>query len=112
MNKKTTPFPLLLVAIGGVLLSLAIFLTATRSPREAQSTQTPASALDEASIPRVSLENAKAALDAGTAVFVDVRGTVTYALGHVPGASSIPLAEVERRLNELNPDQWIIPYCT
>jgi hypothetical protein len=63
-------------------------------------------------IPRVSLADAKAAFDMGSAVFVDVRDSGSYAQSHVKGAISIPLAELPDRLNELNPSDWIITYCT
>ena len=53
-----------------------------------------------------------AAHDAGTAVFVDVRGPGAYAAGRVPGSLLIPLNEFEGRLNELDPQDWIITYCT
>ena len=61
---------------------------------------------------RLSLEDAKAAFDNGTAVFVDVRSQSSYAASHIPGALSIPLIELEPRVNELDPNQWIITYCT
>ena len=63
-------------------------------------------------IPRVSVQESKAAFDNGEAVFVDVRGVDSYAESHISGALSIPLAEVEIRLNELDPDRWFITYCT
>jgi ArsR family transcriptional regulator len=63
-------------------------------------------------VPRVTLAEAKAALDDGTAIFVDVRGDDVYALSHIPGAVSIPLNDLETRLDELDPEQWIITYCT
>lgn len=68
--------------------------------------------VSESDAPRVSLGEAKAAFDRGAAVFVDVRSESAYAESHIPGALSIPLAELESRLDELNPDQWIITYCT
>lgn len=61
-------------------------------------------------IPRVSVADAKAAYDIGSAVFLDVRDGSEYALGHIPGAISIPLAELPSRMNELDPSAWIIPY--
>lgn len=61
-------------------------------------------------IPRVSVADAKAAYDIGTAVFVDVRDGGEYALSHIPGALSIPLTELPSRMNELDPSAWIIPY--
>jgi rhodanese-related sulfurtransferase len=33
-------------------------------------------------------------------------------MSHIPGSLSIPLAEIETRLSELDPNQWIITYCT
>jgi len=63
-------------------------------------------------VDRVSPADAKAALDAGTAVFVDVRSAQEYEQGHIPGALSIPSAELEDRLGELDPNAWIITYCT
>lgn len=61
-------------------------------------------------IPRVSVADAKAAYDIGSAVFLDVRDGSEYALGHIPGALSIPLAELPSRMNEMEPSAWIIPY--
>ncbi len=61
---------------------------------------------------RVSVGNARAALELKQAVFVDVRDKAQYAQSHIAGALSIPLSEFESRLNELNKDQWIITYCT
>ncbi len=48
--------------------------------------------------------------DGGTTL-LDVRPEDEYALGHVPGALNIPLAELERRLAELPPDHLIVAYC-
>jgi 3-mercaptopyruvate sulfurtransferase SseA len=63
-------------------------------------------------IERVTLEEAKAAFDSGAAVFVDVRSESSYAERHIPGALSIPANIIESRMDELDPDQWIITYCT
>jgi rhodanese-related sulfurtransferase len=40
-----------------------------------------------------------------------VRPPAEYAAGHIEGARSIPLAELERRLGELPPDREVIAYC-
>lgn len=64
------------------------------------------------SVVRVSLEDAKAAFDAKTAIFLDVRGTENYNLVHIPGALDISLDQLEARLGELDPNAWIITYCT
>lgn len=70
--------------------------------------------LTEDEVPRVSVEQAKAALESGAAVVVDVRSAESYAAGHIPGAISIPLSEFENDLRSLplEKDRWIITYCT
>jgi rhodanese-related sulfurtransferase/predicted transcriptional regulator len=47
----------------------------------------------------------------GDVVVVDVRPQAEYAAGHIEGARSIPLDELERRLAELPPDTEIVAYC-
>jgi len=47
----------------------------------------------------------------GDAVLVDVRPPEEFAAGHIEGARSIPLDELERRLGELPPDLEVIAYC-
>jgi rhodanese-related sulfurtransferase len=48
---------------------------------------------------------------AGRAVVLDVRPAIEYAAGHIPGAVSIPLAELAERLDELPEDIEIVAYC-
>jgi rhodanese-related sulfurtransferase/predicted transcriptional regulator len=48
---------------------------------------------------------------AGTATVIDVRPAEEYAAGHLPGAVSIPLDELEARLAELPADTEIVAYC-
>jgi rhodanese-related sulfurtransferase/predicted transcriptional regulator len=50
-------------------------------------------------------------LSRGDVVLVDVRPREEYAAGHIEGARSIPLAELERRLAELPPDTEVVAYC-
>ncbi len=47
-------------------------------------------------VQRVTPEEAKAAFDSGSAVFLDVRSHTAYVQSHIPGALSIPLAEFSR----------------
>lgn len=42
---------------------------------------------------------------------LDVRPADEYRAGHVPGARSIPLRELERRLGEIPPDREVVAYC-
>jgi len=64
------------------------------------------------SIQRTSLEDAKAAFDEKKAVFIDVRSIESFTRNHVPEAISIPEAQINERLKELDPNQWIITYCS
>ena len=116
-KRKAKNFPVLLLAGGGLLLIVVAVMLGLQSGTNQASPSTPvaSSGHDEETYPeieRVSLEDAKAALDAGTAVFVDVRGVDAYNMSRIPGSLSIPLAELESRLTELDPNQWIITYCT
>ena len=42
---------------------------------------------------------------------IDVRPVEEYNAGHVSGAINIPLAELEKHLEKLDPDQEIVAYC-
>jgi 3-mercaptopyruvate sulfurtransferase SseA len=65
-------------------------------------------------IKRVSLEDAKAALENGTAVIVDVRSPEDFAASHISGAVNIPLelVEADPASIDLEENKWIITYCT
>ena len=47
----------------------------------------------------------------GLVTVLDVRPAEEYAAGHLPGAINIPLAELEQRLDELDPAQEVVAYC-
>jgi rhodanese-related sulfurtransferase/predicted transcriptional regulator len=47
----------------------------------------------------------------GDAVLIDVRPREEYEAGHIEGARSIPLDELEQRLAELPADREIVAYC-
>jgi rhodanese-related sulfurtransferase/predicted transcriptional regulator len=47
----------------------------------------------------------------GDVVLVDVRPEEEYAAGHIEGARSIPLDELERRLSELPRGGEVVAYC-
>ncbi|WP_442598258.1 sulfurtransferase TusA family protein [Neobacillus sp. D3-1R] len=44
-------------------------------------------------------------------VVLDVRESAEYAFNHIPNAISIPMGEIENRLNELNKDTEIYVVC-
>lgn len=48
---------------------------------------------------------------AGRVVVLDVRPEDEFAAGHLPGAVSIPLAELSARLAEIPPDIEVVAYC-
>ena len=52
-----------------------------------------------------------ARLARGDVVLVDVRPPEEFAAGHIEGARSIPLDELEQRLAELPADREIVAYC-
>jgi rhodanese-related sulfurtransferase len=47
----------------------------------------------------------------GSVTVLDVRPEDEFALGHVPGALSIPLGVLKKRLSELDPSKEIVAYC-
>lgn len=114
-KKKNTP--IYLFVIGGALLTIAALILLSQNSVDI-ATPEPASLADSheeetyPEISRVSMDDAKAALDGGTAVFLDVRDGDSYAASHVPDALNIPLAELKSRLGELDETPWIITYCT
>lgn len=66
----------------------------------------------EATIPRMSAQQLKAAVDAGTAVVIDVRDANSFMAGHVPGAFHIPLEYIESQTPYLPRGKTIVAYCT
>lgn len=47
----------------------------------------------------------------GLVTVLDVRPAQEYAAGHLPGAISVPLADLEKYLRALDPEQEIVAYC-
>lgn len=50
-------------------------------------------------------------LASGDAILVDVRPEEEFAAGHIEGARSIPIEELQRRLDELPADREVVAYC-
>ena len=98
--------PLFLI-LAGVVLGLAVLIVYLIGIPGSQENNNPSTGQE-----RVSLANAKQAYDQGRAVFLDVRPADSFRAGHIPGSVNIPLEELEIRANELDPNDWIIPYCT
>jgi rhodanese-related sulfurtransferase len=50
-------------------------------------------------------------LERGDVLLLDVRPAEEFAAGHIAGAASVPLEELEQRLAELPADAEIVAYC-
>ena len=105
MLKHLFPLAVLLAipAVGGTQAQS----TAPKTPAAQAAPADPA-----AEAPRISVADAKKALDAGKAILVDVRAAMSYEQEHAKGAISLPTHEVAARMSELPKDKQIIAYCT
>lgn len=56
-------------------------------------------------------EELRRRLNAGDVTLIDVRPVDEYAAGHIPGALSVPVAELPGRLRELPKRKEIVAYC-
>jgi rhodanese-related sulfurtransferase len=56
-------------------------------------------------------ELARRLQDGDNLVVLDVRPAAEYGAGHLPGAVSIPVGELRRRLAELPADREVVAYC-
>jgi rhodanese-related sulfurtransferase/DNA-binding transcriptional ArsR family regulator len=66
---------------------------------------------DRNALAPVTAEALLQAMKAGTVVLLDVRPAEEYGAGHIAGARSIPLAELEVRLAELPRRRQVVAYC-
>lgn|GEM_PF-2624802 len=101
-RRRTT----LLWSGGAAVIVIAVVLALLLSGRDAASRPT------AATLPRISPQEAYAALQSGEAVLYDVRIADAYEAGHAEGAISLPESEAMSRLPELPDDQLVIFYCT
>lgn len=59
----------------------------------------------------IALEELLERMDKGEVVLLDVRPEDEYATGHIPGAISVPMEELEMHLASLPADKEIVAYC-
>lgn len=76
------------------------------------SSQAPVIQGDKKEVPRISAEDLREKVKAGTVTIVDVRDQLSYEADHIPGALHIPLASVEANLDLLPKGKSIVTYCT
>ncbi len=63
-------------------------------------------------IPRISVGEVKARLDAGSnIVIVDNRSERSYEISHIAGAIFMPVGEIDQRYSELSGYDEIVTYC-
>ncbi len=60
---------------------------------------------------QISIDELRDRLCTGKVVLLDARPVEEYTAGHLPGAISMPVDELERRLDELPRDRMIVAYC-
>jgi rhodanese-related sulfurtransferase len=66
---------------------------------------------DRGRLEAIDLDTLRQRLAKEAVIVVDVRPEPEYRNGHLPGARSIPLAELRARLRELPTDGPIVAYC-
>jgi rhodanese-related sulfurtransferase/DNA-binding HxlR family transcriptional regulator len=66
---------------------------------------------DPTGVERVCADELAQRLADGRAVVLDVRPTEEYAAGHIAGARSVPIGELERVVDGLPQDREIVAYC-
>lgn len=59
----------------------------------------------------ISADELRARLEEGTVVLLDVRPTREFEADHIPGARSIPIDELEARLDEIPEGSEVVAYC-
>ena len=108
------------------MITLAALLVTACTQQEAGNTQvanaagtaaTPAANRAEPPMPfpdvsRISLEEAKALHDAGSAVFIDTHSPSVFAEEHIAGAINIPVSEGVPDINKIPKGKKIIAYCS
>ena len=116
-DDRQSLLPILMVIAGAILILGAVaWLVMSSRQAQARTKDIPGPVasprIPYPDIKRVSLADAKTAFDQKQAVFVDVRGDAFFEQGHIVGAVSIPENELATRLVQLDPQAWIITYCT
>jgi len=86
--------------------------TQNQAPNQAKNTKAAPAPHADDDAKRISLKDAKAAYDAGTAFFVDTRAAAAYNSEHIKGSINIAAEEVDKHLSELPKDKQLIFYCS
>jgi rhodanese-related sulfurtransferase/DNA-binding HxlR family transcriptional regulator len=95
---------------GDDVLELWLALRATSANRLAEVERAARDYLGE-DVEAVDRDELRKRMRRGDVVLVDVRPSEEYAAGHVDGARSIPIDELDDRLAELPADREVVAYC-
>lgn len=68
-------------------------------------------AQDPDALQPIDMQELRRRLEAGSVEVIDVRPEEEYESGHIAGARSVPLDELEDRIDELPDDTEIVAYC-
>jgi rhodanese-related sulfurtransferase len=66
---------------------------------------------NRAELEAISAEDLVERMQSDSLVVLDVRPPEEYRAGHIPGARSVPVSEVESALKQIPPDHEVIAYC-
>lgn len=66
---------------------------------------------DRDELEAVTLDELRREHESGGVVLIDVRPTEEYRAGHIEGARSVPVEEIDEALGQLPRDQEIVAYC-
>lgn len=91
------------------LVAILVLLTIFSGCIEPQSTSV--SPVLECGIYNISVDEAKGLVDSGEMFILDVRKAPEYDAGHLIGSTSIPLSELDDRLDEIPKDEPLLVYC-
>ena len=95
---------------GNDVLELWLALRATSANRLAEVERAARDYLGE-DVEAVDRDELRKRLRRGDVILVDVRPTEEYEAGHIEGARSIPIDELDDRLAELPADREVVAYC-
>jgi hypothetical protein len=115
MEKKPnrTLITLVILGIGMILLGSGLYFADKSSDKSSTlDSGQDLTLLPYPDVPRTTIQEAMDAYDQDKAIFVDVRGDDYYDEIHIPGSLSIPVIFLDERITQLDPDDWIITYCT
>ena len=62
-------------------------------------------------IPEIEISDAREHLDQGTAAFLDIRDSGSYALSHIPGALHVDDTSVDTFIASADKNQTLVVYC-